>query len=160
MQSRTGRGRRPKLTPDLLTEFVKLLGEGNYVYIVCKAVGIGKTSYHAWRTKGQAATSGIYREFYEQTEQATAKAEGNYLGIIKDAAKSGTWQAAAWYLERRYPERWGRRDYRDITSGGKPLQKLDLSKLSNDELETIEKLFSVNGQPAKLAVDPDGESQT
>lgn len=160
MPSRKGAGRKSKLTPDLMTEFVKLLSEGNYIDTVCHAVGISPPTYYNWRSRGQAVSSGIYREFYERTEQATAKAEGAYLGVIKDAAKSGTWQAAAWYLERRYPERWGRRDYRDITSGGKPLQKLDLSKLSNDELETIEKLFSVNGQPAKLAVDPDGESQT
>ena len=28
---------------------------------------------------------------------------------IKDAAQNGDWRAAAWMLERRYPEKWGRR---------------------------------------------------
>ena len=28
---------------------------------------------------------------------------------IKEAAQNGDWRAAAWMLERRYPEKWGRR---------------------------------------------------
>jgi hypothetical protein len=31
------------------------------------------------------------------------------VGLILQAARSGTWSAAAWLLERRWPERWGRR---------------------------------------------------
>ena len=30
--------------------------------------------------------------------------------MIDNAAIDGTWQAAAWKLERRYPDEWGRRD--------------------------------------------------
>ena len=29
---------------------------------------------------------------------------------IKSAAASGTWQAAAWFLERKYKDRWARTD--------------------------------------------------
>ena len=31
------------------------------------------------------------------------------LRQIKEAAQNGDWRAAAWMLERRYPEKWGRR---------------------------------------------------
>ena len=31
------------------------------------------------------------------------------LRQIKEAAQNGDWSAAAWMLERRYPEKWGRR---------------------------------------------------
>lgn len=31
------------------------------------------------------------------------------VGVIRHAARD-TWQAAAWWLERRYPDEWGRKD--------------------------------------------------
>lgn len=31
------------------------------------------------------------------------------LGVIAKAASSGNWQAAAWLLERRFPQNYGRR---------------------------------------------------
>jgi hypothetical protein len=30
--------------------------------------------------------------------------------VIAEAARGGTWQAAAWWLERRRSERWARRE--------------------------------------------------
>jgi hypothetical protein len=42
-----------------------------------------------------------------------------------EAASSG-WQASAWYLERKYPDRWGRRD-----------KQLELEK----KLDELEKQF-------------------
>lgn len=49
---------------------------------------------------------GPYREFRAAVQKAEAEAEERLLGIIEDAAPN-TWQAAAWMLERKYPERWG-----------------------------------------------------
>lgn len=150
-----------KLTGDLIDEIAKLIREGNYIETTCRAVGISSQTYRNWKKRGAAAESGIYRGFYEAIDQAEAKGESSYLGIIKDAANSGkAWQAAAWYLERRYPERWGRRQFTDITSGGKPLQKVEASQLTDDELETIEKLFTLpTGKAADTAGSADGEGE-
>ena len=49
-------------------------------------------------------------------EQAEAVAIRDRLAVITKAADSGTWQAAAWFLERRYPEQWGRRTPKPETS--------------------------------------------
>lgn len=46
---------------------------------------------------------------------AAAHAEAGFLGrIIKSADKQ--WTAAAWILERRFPERWKRRDDLDVSA--------------------------------------------
>jgi hypothetical protein len=37
------------------------------------------------------------------------------IGIIQTAAQNGTWQAAAWYLERTNPKKWGRHDTVEVT---------------------------------------------
>jgi hypothetical protein len=43
--------------------------------------------------------------------QAESKHEVLHLSYINKAAKEGRyWRAAAWALERKYPDRWGQRD--------------------------------------------------
>lgn len=42
-------------------------------------------------------------------EEAEAGAHAESIQIIRREARNGTWQAAAWYLERKYPEQYGRR---------------------------------------------------
>ena len=32
--------------------------------------------------------------------------EAQLVEVVMDAAEAGSWNAAAWILERRYPERW------------------------------------------------------
>ena len=49
-------------------------------------------------------------EFCEEVKKAEAEAEAAAVVQIKAAAASGTWQAAAWYLERKHKDRWARTD--------------------------------------------------
>jgi hypothetical protein len=34
--------------------------------------------------------------------------ESELVGVIEDAAQAGSWNASAWLLERRWPERWSK----------------------------------------------------
>ena len=43
------------------------------------------------------------------------------MKIIHDASET-TWQAAAWWLERRFPDRWGRKQRHEISGGDKPIE--------------------------------------
>ena len=52
----------------------------------------------------------LYWEFWEAVKKSEAEAEASAVLHIKKAANDGTWQAAAWYLERKYKDRWGRQD--------------------------------------------------
>ena len=47
-------------------------------------------------------------EFFEDLKKADAECEGACLEKIDDAIKSGSWQAAAWKLERKFKSDWGR----------------------------------------------------
>lgn len=152
--------RKLKLTPELLAAIEQEIGDGNYVTTVCQAHGINRTSFYDWKNRGEKASSGLFRDFYEAVERATAKSEQKYVEVIKNAANDGTWTAAAWWLERRYPDRWGKREKVDVTSGGKPIQPLDLKNLTDDELEILEKIIGGSGsKPADAGSDTGGEGE-
>lgn len=65
-----------------------------------------------WLKKGRdnPDTYPEYVSLIEDIEYAEAMVESERVSIVKTAADTGTWQAAAWWLERRKPETWGRND--------------------------------------------------
>jgi hypothetical protein len=76
-------------------------------------VVIGATYEHA-AAYGGIAQSTLYEwlkakpEFSEALKAAEARAVVGWLAKIEKAASEGTWQAAAWKLERRHPDVYGR----------------------------------------------------
>lgn len=100
-------GRKTKLTPELAEKIANYISTGNYAVVVCGLVGIGESTYYSWLEKGVKAKSGKYREFLESIKRAEAAREAKW---IKDIDGDPSWQSKAWLLERRYPERWGKKD--------------------------------------------------
>jgi len=102
-------GRPSKLTPDVADQIVAMLRAGNYVGVACHAARVARRTFGDWLNRGLSSRpeDAPYREFRERVEQARAEGEvRNVTAIAKAAVES--WQAAAWLLERQYPERWGR----------------------------------------------------
>lgn len=119
------RGRTTKLTPELQRNLCAVISAGNYVVTACNYVGIDPTTYSMWLQRGTGThptrpKTKLYVDFVEAVQKAEAQAEATRVARIAKAGQEGTWQADAWYLERRYPERWGRKQL-DVTSGGKPI---------------------------------------
>jgi hypothetical protein len=98
-----------KITRELVTVLCDALEAGHYREVACKLAGIDRKTLLNWMKRGSREKSGLYRELYEAVERAEAKAEEYHLGNIKDASKKN-WFASAWYLERKHPERWAKRD--------------------------------------------------
>lgn len=80
--------------------------------IAARYGGVSETSFYEWiRRGGQDADSGLETEFSQfaaAVKDARADSDMTDLAAIKDAINNGTWQAAAWRLERRYPKDFGR----------------------------------------------------
>lgn len=106
-------GAQPKLTLELADRLVQLLSAGNYVAVACREVGISRTLFYQWLDRGasHAARDLEYRELRDRVEHAQAQAEARNVAAIAAAAREN-WQAAAWLLERMYPERWGKTSVR------------------------------------------------
>jgi transposase len=108
------------LTPDRHKRIVDMIRLGSYAIVAAKANGIGESTYFQWTKRGREAEHNPdgtlvnpadqpYVEFAEAVKIAEAAAEVQSVGTIRQAGQT-TWQAAAWYLERKYPDRWARKD--------------------------------------------------
>ena len=102
-------GRQTKLTKELCDEICELVAKGNYIERVCNAVGITSSTYNMWKKRGKKGEE-PYASFYERVTQSEAKGEIKHFGIIDDLAESGNWLCSAWILERKYPQRYGKRE--------------------------------------------------
>lgn len=117
-----GPGRPSKFTPTIKAAIIASLEQGNYQEVAAAQAGVSRTTLGKWLTRGRAEGEGEYYDFLQAVEQAKAKAEGDALNIIRNAALNGTWQAAAWFLERSKPERWRLRtttEVADADEGGR-----------------------------------------
>ena len=57
-----------------------------------------------------------YPAFLAAVEKAEADAEVAMVANIRKAVMDGTWTAAAWWLERRRHQDWGRKDRLDLVA--------------------------------------------
>ena len=142
MASKPDKGGRPtKCTPELTERICIKIRAGNHVEAAVKAEGLSVSAFYRWQATGKAAKRGKFREFVEALEKAKATGEVRNVALIQKAAADGYWQAAAWLLERMYRERWGRRvavEHSGTVTAAP--ERPDLSALTDDELETYERL--------------------
>ena len=59
-----------------------------------------------WK-KPKVESAANFKELLESVKKASAVAESRAIQTI---LADDSWQSKAWYLERRFPERWGRKD--------------------------------------------------
>ena len=111
------RGRPSKLTEEVKDKLVKAISQGNYYEAACSYAGITYATFRNWMNEGEQATEGEYFDFFDTIKKAEAAAE---LRMVQEWQKHipNNWQAIATFMERRYPDRWGKRDRQDINLQG------------------------------------------
>lgn len=100
--------RTTKLTPEVQDAIVQAIKLGNYQETAAKYAGISESTFYGWLERGKQEPGSIYSEFLEAVEKAKADSEVRDVALIQKAATDGSWQAAAWKLERKFPHKWGR----------------------------------------------------
>ncbi len=101
--------RPSKLTQEVQEKIMQAVQAGNYLDTAANYAGVDGSTMRRWVQKGEAPNAPEpYRTFCTSLKSARAAAEVRSVALIQQAAGGGTWQAAAWYLERSYPDRWGR----------------------------------------------------
>jgi len=162
-------GRRPKLTEELQQRILVAVRAGVGIEESFRLAGIGVTTGHEWVRRGRGQdktrqTAPLYAKFAQALEKALAEDEAARIARINAAGRGGAvvytrtvtttkgetisetrttspqWQADAWYLERKHPQRWALRsrfEHSGPDGGPIPIRTTDydLSKLSEEELE-------------------------
>ena len=100
--------RLTKLTPEVQNTFLEAIDIGLTHKLACEYAVISESTFYAWVQRGKAATSGIYLEFLDALARAEAQGASRLLAQIRLHAATD-WRAAAWVLERRHPDDYGKR---------------------------------------------------
>lgn len=110
------------LTDDLRASLDRQLADGVPVAVLAQRFEIGERTLGRWISQGRIVRrrldptpdpTPIGSSFGEQLDRA----EPGLVGVVVAAAQRGSWQAAAWVLERRWPERWARPPQRQADDG-------------------------------------------
>lgn len=82
---------------------------GAYIEDACVFAGISSRQFRRWR---ELAEQGVepYAEKWEEINKSESQAIVRNLFNIQNASNNGTWQASAWLLERKYPDKYGKKD--------------------------------------------------
>jgi hypothetical protein len=101
--------RPTKLDADRQAKVCEALALGVSIEAAAAHAGLSATCVHEWMARGRKGER-LYAEFLEATTRARDAAEVRYAAVVAKAAKEGSESAARWWLERRRPETWGRKD--------------------------------------------------
>lgn len=114
-------GRPTKLDPERVEKILSLLERGNTRRTAAIASGVGDSTFKLWtklaRDARERLASGAkptktdlrYLTFLDRVEEAEEKSVARNVENVRLAAEQGTWQASAWFLERRRPDDFARR---------------------------------------------------
>ncbi len=84
------------------------LKAGNTIVNACAWAGISEPTFYRWKKEAKTAPEGsVAWNFWRAVKKALAIAEDKLVRIIEKAGEED-WGAAAWMLERRNPQQWGR----------------------------------------------------
>jgi hypothetical protein len=150
-------GRLTKLTPQVSASIVRAVAAGVPVVAAAALTGIAKSTVLQWLQRGEGCSDRrsqpIYVAFVDAITRAKAIDEARRLARLELAGRGGAilsertithpdgrverevkhappdWRADAFYLERAYPERWGRRVQADLS--------LEIRQLAQDVAEEI-----------------------
>lgn len=150
-------GRPTKFDAGRAKTILTYLRAGAYVETAAAAAGISKDTLYNWLRRGARVGEKPTREelalqqFSDAVKMAMAKAELDDLTTIRAASKKN-WQAAAWRLERKYPDRWGNR----ITTRVEFPLDGDSDDDTNDPVERLARLLALQAERAAAAGDTGG----
>lgn len=135
---------RPRLLDKKMHDrLVRLVATGNYYCVACAACDISYQAFNLWMQEGKQLAKEYlnnedkipkskrkFFEFFYAIKKAEAYVETN---VVAKILIDEDWKAQMTYLERKYPDRWGRVE-RQKHEGE---IKINVSKLTDQELTDV-----------------------
>ena len=110
-------GRPTKFTPEVRDKIVDVLRRGNYRVVAADYAGVGIRTLNLWMKAGREDPDSEFGVFLRACLEAERLAEIEMVDVVRNAGAID-YKAAAWYLGRKQPERWGDRAYRELRHKG------------------------------------------
>ena len=135
---------KPKLTEEMVEQAIALKGDGlSNGDIIC-ALGIHESTFYRWI--GNPKTK-LQRALCEGLKKEEAEFKQTLLTTIRAAAlaRNQYWTAAAWLLERKYPDEYGKADRQRDGGSDEAAPKIVLGVVAKPVQPT---LFEAAGSPA------------
>jgi transposase len=97
------------LDEEIVERLLQAIKLGAFTEHACHYAGITSATFRKWR---QYAMDDIepYKSFWKEVNLAESEAIVRRIARIEKAGVEGSWQADAWVLERKYPDKFGRRE--------------------------------------------------
>lgn len=141
--------------PEIIDHIEAQVKRAHWPKVVARRLGIHPKTFDAWMVRGEKASLAdvgfkpddpefLYRQLYERIEEAEAIAEMTLLDMAREQAELGrtTWNGFLQTLERRFTERWGRKDssYGSLNEGIEANIKKMLAERRSDPEKPAESL--------------------
>lgn len=111
-------GRPSKFTVAVCTIILESVRAGQSYAMACRRARIDDSTLSHWAAeveeKGEASR---YFQFINDLMEAEASGQLALIATVRTATKID-WKAAAWLLERKHPDEWGRRDSLSLGRSG------------------------------------------
>lgn len=107
LSKKSNAGRETKLNKEMIDEIVGYIELGFTIKDTCEAVGISKDTFFEWKKQGKKdkenGIKSLFSEFSDSIKKGKHKIKQLMLSKIVQAANEN-WNAAAWWVERNFPE--------------------------------------------------------
>ena len=105
-------GRKLKIEDDIQKNLLTAIEKGLTIDDACAYAGIVKQTYYNWLNKDvesikDEATKKNFIDFLDSLKKAQSECQMYCLDFLM---KDKSWQSKAWVLERRFPDRWAKKD--------------------------------------------------
>ncbi len=105
-------GRKTLLYSESKDRLLDAITKGLTINDACEYAGISEQTYYNWLNKEVSSIKNEedkkkYLEFLESLKKAQSECQMYCLDFIM---KDKSWQSKAWVLERRFPDRWAKKD--------------------------------------------------
>lgn len=124
--------RPTKLTPQVQERILEAVRAGNFREVAAHYAGVGAQTLSRWMGRQREP----YASFRQALLDAEAHAEIRAVALILKAAAEDP-KHAEWWLERKFPERWGRRERLDVRVDVEHRIRLMARDLGLDEDEAV-----------------------
>ncbi|MDD2862422.1 MAG: hypothetical protein PHI71_15350 [Acidiphilium sp.] len=139
--------------------FVTAIENGNSLQNACRLIGVSDSAFYNWMNWADEPDAvPALVEFKNKIEQAKVKIEEEMVSIVRKAAFSGEWRAAAFWLERRRAADWGSKQSLEVGQAQpKPDPRVDATIARAKDAASIQReiVLMLNREPDKSKWPPD-----